>query len=72
VIFDWQLFQPLLLACCRDSWLSSTKAFPKIKLFVEEMKTADMIEALRKDRIDVGIAATPLEERGIVEKPSVP
>ena len=33
------------------------------------MKTADMIEALRKDRIDVGIAATPLEERGIVEKP---
>ncbi|MGB1619499.1 MAG: LysR family transcriptional regulator, partial [Schleiferiaceae bacterium] len=46
-----------------------SQAFPKIKLFVEEMKTADMIEALRKDRIDVGIAATPLEERGIVEKP---
>jgi LysR family hydrogen peroxide-inducible transcriptional activator len=45
------------------------KAYPKIKLFVEEMKTADMIEALRKDRIDVGIAATPLEEKGIVENP---
>ena len=26
-----------------------------------------MIEALRKDRIDVGIVATPLEEKGIVE-----
>ncbi len=43
------------------------KAYPKIKLFVEEMKTSNMIEALRKDRIDVGIAATPLEEKGIVE-----
>ena len=45
------------------------KAYPKIKLFVEEMKTSDMIAALRKDRIDVGIAATPLEEKGIVENP---
>ena len=43
------------------------KVYPKIKLFVEEMKTSNMIEALRKDRIDVGIAATPLEEKGIVE-----
>ena len=33
------------------------------------MKTSDMIAALRKDRIDVGIAATPLEEKGIVENP---
>lgn len=45
------------------------RKFPKIKLYVEEMKTTDMIEALRKDRIDVGIAATPLSEKGIVEKP---
>ena len=28
-----------------------------------------MIEALRTDRIDVGIAATPLEEKGIIEEP---
>lgn len=43
--------------------------FPDIILKVEELKTEDMIEALRKDRIDVGIAATPLEEKGIVEQP---
>ena len=28
-----------------------------------------MIDALRKDQIDVGIAATPLDEKGIVEEP---
>lgn len=44
------------------------KSYPKIKLFIEEMKTSEIIEALRKDRIDVGLAATPLEEKGIVEK----
>lgn len=46
-----------------------TRKYPKILLKVEELKTEDMIEALRADRIDVGIAATPLEERGILEKP---
>jgi LysR family hydrogen peroxide-inducible transcriptional activator len=46
-----------------------TKKYPKIRLRVEELKTEDMIEALRTDRIDVGIAATPLEEKGIIEQP---
>jgi len=46
-----------------------TRKYPKIHLKVEELKTEDMIEALRSDRIDVGIAATPLEEKGILEKP---
>lgn len=46
-----------------------TRKYPKIHLKVEELKTEDMIEALRADRIDVGIAATPLEEKGILEKP---
>lgn len=46
-----------------------TRTYPKIKLHVEELKTGDMIEALRTDRIDVGIAATPLEEKGIIEEP---
>lgn len=32
------------------------------------MKTDEMIDALRQDKIDVGIAATPLEERGIIER----
>lgn len=43
--------------------------YPKINLRIEELKTEDMIEALRADKIDVGIAATPLEEKGIIEKP---
>ena len=43
--------------------------FPDITLKIEELKTEDMIEALRKDQIDVGIAATPLDEKGIVEDP---
>jgi LysR family hydrogen peroxide-inducible transcriptional activator len=43
--------------------------FPNIVLKVEELKTEDMIDALRKDQIDVGIAATPLNEKGIVEQP---
>lgn len=45
------------------------KKYPKIQLRIEELKTEDMIEALRMDQIDVGIAATPLEEKGIVERP---
>jgi LysR family hydrogen peroxide-inducible transcriptional activator len=46
-----------------------TNKYPGIKLNIEELKTEDMIEALRTDRIDVGIAATPLQEKGIVETP---
>lgn len=45
-----------------------TKKYPKIRLHVQEMKTDEMIDALRQDKIDVGIAATPLEERGIIER----
>ncbi|MEY2962962.1 MAG: hypothetical protein RL754_223 [Bacteroidota bacterium] len=44
-----------------------TTKYPKLTVRIEELKTQDMIEALRMDRIDVGIAATPLDERGIVE-----
>lgn len=43
--------------------------YPKIQLVIEELKTEDLIEALRKDTIDVGIAATPLDESGIQESP---
>lgn len=46
-----------------------TRKYPNLKLRIEELKTEDMIEALRGDHIDVGIAATPLEEKGIVEQP---
>ena len=46
-----------------------TAKYPNIQLRIEELKTEDMIEALRTDKIDVGIAATPLDEKGIVEEP---
>ena len=46
-----------------------SQKYPDIKLTIEELKTEDMIEALRQDRIDVGIAATPLIEKGIEELP---
>jgi len=46
-----------------------SQKYPDIKLKIEELKTEDMIEALRQDRIDVGIAATPLTEKGIEELP---
>ena len=46
-----------------------SQKYPDIKLTIEELKTEDMIEALRQDRIDVGIAATPLMEKGIEELP---
>jgi LysR family hydrogen peroxide-inducible transcriptional activator len=40
-----------------------------IRVTVREMLTADMIEALRRDMLDAGIAATPLAIPGINETP---
>lgn len=45
------------------------KALPKVQFVVEELQTEVIIEKLRKDQLDAGILATPLGERGIVEKP---
>lgn len=42
--------------------------YKKINLSIEEMKTEDIIEALKNDQIDAGILATPLKEPGIKEK----
>ena len=44
-------------------------SYPDVSLHIDEMKTEDLIVALREDRLDVGILATPLEEPGIIEKP---
>ncbi|MDZ7849045.1 MAG: LysR substrate-binding domain-containing protein [Owenweeksia sp.] len=43
--------------------------FPKIQLQVEELQTQKIVEKLRMDELDAGILATPLEEKGIIEKP---
>lgn len=45
------------------------EAHPKVQLSVEEVQTSQMVELLRQDLLDVGIAATPLNERNIVEEP---
>lgn len=43
--------------------------YPKVQLQVEEMVTVEMVKRLKNDELDLGIAATPLEEQGITEKP---
>lgn len=43
--------------------------FPKIQLQVQELQTEKILEKLRMDDLDAGILATPLSEKGIIEKP---
>ena len=45
------------------------RAHPKVRLHVEETKTDDILAALRKDTLDVGLLATPLGEPLIEELP---
>ncbi len=42
--------------------------FPEVELFVEEMKTEQMIEELEKDRIDGGLLVTPLYRDSLIER----
>lgn len=46
-----------------------SKKYPKVQLSIDEMKTDQIIGALREDKVDAGILATPLHESGIREKP---
>lgn len=45
------------------------KKFPKVKLFIEELTTEEIIKKLNDGHLDVGIAATPLENETIKERP---
>jgi len=45
------------------------KKYPDVELEIIEIPTEQMIEQLLEGKIDAGIAATPLEESRIVEKP---
>ena len=45
------------------------RAHPKVHLDVEETKTDDIVAALRRDALDVGLLATPLDEPLIEEHP---
>ncbi|MGJ8743116.1 LysR substrate-binding domain-containing protein [Polaribacter sp.] len=46
-----------------------TKKHPKVKLIIEELTTEDIIRKLTDGHIDAAIAATPLENEAIKEKP---
>lgn len=45
------------------------RKYPNIIIKVEELTTANIIDALNKDQLDVGILVTPLKEKSINEKP---
>ncbi len=45
------------------------KKYPKVHLQIIEIPTEQMMESIIDGKIDAGIAATPLEEEKIVEKP---
>lgn len=45
------------------------KMLPQVRLVIEELQTDAILEKLRKDQLDAGIMATPLDERGIMEMP---
>ena len=46
-----------------------TRTYPKVELKVDELTTEEIISQLRSDKLDAGILATPLSERGIREHP---
>lgn len=45
------------------------RAYPDVKLKVEELVTGKIIENLKKDMLDVGILVTPLNDVSIIEHP---
>ncbi len=45
------------------------KDFPRTRLIIEELITSDIIELLKEDKLDVGIAVTPLNENILKEVP---
>ncbi len=47
---------------------SFTKKYPKIHLEIYEITTTEIIEQLHKGLIDIGILATPLHEKILIEK----
>lgn len=43
--------------------------FPDVKLIILELQTSEMILRLKEESIDVGIAATPLKDKTLKERP---
>lgn len=47
---------------------SFVKEYPKVNLQIQEAKTEDIIQMIKKDEIDAGLLATPLHEKSIEER----
>jgi len=45
------------------------RKYPEVEIFIQELRTEDMIDAIKKEKIDFGVLATPLRETGIYESP---
>lgn len=45
------------------------KKYPKVKLKIEELTTEEIMQRIREGHLDAGIAATPLENENIKERP---
>ena len=45
------------------------RAYPDVKVEVEEMVSDDIVKALKKDQLDVGVFVTPLRDDKIQEQP---
>ena len=48
---------------------SLAKKYPDLEIHVKELVTDEVVGELKKGLIDVGIIVTPLNEKGILEKP---
>ena len=47
---------------------SFTEKYPAVELLINEALTAEIVSALNKDKVDVGVLALPLNHPGIVEE----
>ena len=61
---------PTIMPTLLPMFLSNfTKKYPKVKLIIEELTTEEIIRKLTDGHIDAAIAATPLENEAIKERP---
>lgn len=57
---------PTLLTLFLNTFI---KKFPKVNLKIEELNTAAIVEELKNGKLDAGIAASPLGDSKLIEKP---
>lgn len=61
---------PTIMPTLLPMFLSNfTKKYPKVRLIIEELTTEEIIRKLTDGHIDAAIAATPLENEAIKERP---